>query len=86
MALANNHSSMRAARLYIETHPRIIELIGDVEGFGWFPQGGFHVSGGHGEANYTFRVNGARGTVHVYVRLIREPLREWEVVYFRYRQ
>jgi len=82
----NNSDSMQTARRYIEAHPRIAELVGEVEGYGLFSPGSISMSGGgHGNADFTIRVNGTYGTVRVNIRLVKEPLRDWEVVYFFYR-
>ena len=86
ISIFRNHPSYHTALNYIETNPRIIELVGDVEGFGFFPTGSIHISGGHGQADFTIRVDGSEGTVRVHVRLIREPLRDWEVISFYYRR
>ena len=83
-AMIYNHSSAHAARAYIETNPRIIELVGEIESFG-VPSGGIETAGGHGRAEFTMRVRGSEGTVRVNIRLVREPLRDWEVIHFYYR-
>ena len=86
MFTIRNHSAYQTALDYIETNPRIIELVGDIESFGFFPNGSISTSGGHGQADFTIRVNGSDRTAHVHVRLIREPLEDWEVISLRYRQ
>jgi len=84
--MIRNHESYRIAQSYIETNPRIIELVGEVEGFGFFPSGSINISGGYGQAEFTIRVDGRDGSVHVHTRLAREPRGDWEIVSFNYRQ
>jgi len=87
MAILRNHPAYHMATSYIKSHPEIIEAIGEVEGFGFFPTGSVStVAGGRGDAEFTIRVDGSEGTVRVHIQLVREPLGEWEVVRFRYRQ
>ncbi|MCL2674276.1 MAG: RDD family protein [Defluviitaleaceae bacterium] len=86
MLMLRNHPSYHTALDFIETNPRIIELVGDVEGFGFFPNGSVSTTNGYGIADFTIRVNGSDGTVHVRIIVVREPLGDWEVVSFGYRQ
>jgi len=86
MLILRNHPAYHMALGYIETNPRIIELVGDVEGFGFFPNGSVSITNGYGLADFTIRVNGSDGTIHIRIILVREPLGDWEVVSFYYRQ
>ena len=86
LAIIKNHPAYHAAIHYIEANPRVAELVGDIEGFGSFPGGSVSTSGGHGQAEFTIRVVGSDNTIHVHIRLEREPLRDWEVVGFHYRR
>jgi len=85
-AAIRHHPSYQTALSYIEANPRIIEQIGDIEGFGFFPNGNITISEGHGQADFTIRVYGSDDDIRVQIRLVREPLGDWEVVSFRYRQ
>lgn len=85
-ALLRNSDAYQTAIAYIEAHPQIAELAGEIESFGRFPTGSVNtVVGGRGDADFTIRVNGTRNTLRVNVRLVREPLRDWEVIDFYYR-
>ena len=84
-AVLRSHPSYQAAIHYIETNPRIIELVGDIEGFGSFPSGIISSSGGYGQAEFVIRIIGSENTVYARLVLLREPLRDREVVAFSYR-
>jgi len=86
LSFFRNHPAYHMALDYIEDNPRITELVGEIESFGFFPSGNISTSGGHGQADFTIRVYGSDGTAHVRVILVREPLGGWEVVGFRYRK
>jgi hypothetical protein len=86
MAMFRNHPSYHTALDYIQEHPGIAEMVGDVESFGFFPSGSISTSGGFGQADFVIRVNGSGGTARVHVQLEREPLRDWQVVSFYYRR
>jgi len=86
IAIIRNHPSYHAALCYIEMHPGVSALAGDITGFGFFPNGSISSVGGRGQADFVIRVNGSENTVRVHVQLTREPLREWEVVSFYYRK
>ena len=86
LSIFRNHPSYQTAIQYIETNPRVAELVGDIESFGSFPMGSVSIAGGHGQAEFTIRVIGSNDTILVHVRLVREPLQDWEVVSFHYRQ
>ena len=86
MAIFRNHSSYQAAIQFIKTNPRVAELVGDIEGFGAFPSGSINTSGGRGQAEFIIRVVGSEGTIRVHIQLVREPLRDWEVIEFFYSQ
>jgi len=86
MSMFRNHPAYHVAISYIESHPGIVEMVGEVEGFGSFPSGSISTSGGRGEAEFTIRVNGSEGTVRVHIQLEREPLRDWEVISIFYRR
>ena len=84
MSIFRSHPSYHSAIHYIEVNPRIIELVGDIEGFGAFPSGSISTSGGRGQAEFTIRVVGSNNTIHVHVQLEKKPLRDWEVIDFYY--
>ncbi|MCL2356182.1 MAG: cytochrome c oxidase assembly factor 1 family protein [Defluviitaleaceae bacterium] len=71
---------------YIEASPQIAEIVGEIESFGRFLNGGVttHGNGGRGNAEFTIRVNGTDGRARVFVQLEREPLLDWEIIAFRY--
>ncbi|MCL2048532.1 MAG: cytochrome c oxidase assembly factor Coa1 family protein [Defluviitaleaceae bacterium] len=81
-AMLKNHPSYQTATEYIRNSPEIAAIIGEVEGFGFMPSGGFNVSPGHGDANYSIVVKGTRGSVRVFVELQRRDGGDWEVVGF----
>ena len=82
----NNHPARQTAIEYIENHPEILAVVGEITSYGRFSSGSIHASGGgRGEAEFTIRVNGTNASVSVHVLLIREPLRDWEVINFHYR-
>ena len=85
-AMIRIHPSYQMALSYIETNPRIIAQVGEVESFGFFPTGSISTSGGRGQAEFTIRVVGSDDTIRVHILLIREPLRDWEVMGIYYRR
>ena len=85
ISLLRNDPSYHAAISYIEAHPRVVELVGDIEGFR-MTSGNISSSGGHGQAEFSIRVNGSDGMVRVNIMLRREPSQDWEVIRFQYRR
>ena len=79
-----NHPSYQAAIDYIEAHPEIIEIVGDIERFS-IASSSTSTSAGFGQAEYVIRVVGSENTVAVQIRLEIEPLTNWEVVSIVYR-
>ena len=86
LSVIRNHPAHQTALQYIEEHPGVLALAGEIQGFGFFPNGSVSTSSGRGDADFIIRVNGSENVVRVHIQLIREPLRDWEVVSFYYRK
>ena len=81
-----NHPSYQLATDYIRANPEIAALIGDVEGFGFFPMGSINTSPGRGDADFTIRTRGTYGDVRAFVTLQRRDGGEWQIVRFNFVQ
>jgi len=84
-ALLSGHPSYEAAISYIEVNPSILNIVGEIESYG-FSSGSISYSGGHGLAEHVIRVRGSDGTLYVHVRLERVPGGDWEIIGFQYRR
>jgi hypothetical protein len=82
MSTLKNSEPYNTAIAHIEESQRVRELVGEIEDYGRFPSGNVHNVNGRGTAEFTIRVNGTEGSTRVFVRLKREPLRDWEIVEF----
>jgi uncharacterized RDD family membrane protein YckC len=79
-SIFKNHPSYHVATDHIRTNPEIIAIIGEVEGFGFMPSGGFSVSPGRGDANYAISVRGTHGNIRVFVELQKRDGGDWKIV------
>jgi len=82
MGVLRTHPSFEAATSFIETHPEVIELVGEVESQ-TLRSGSVSHSGGYGQAEYVIRVRGSEHTIYIQIHLARPPGGEWEVVWAR---
>ena len=85
-SILKNHPSYHLATDYIRANPEIIEIIGEVEGFGFMPIGNLNTSLGRGDANYSISVKGTHGSVRVFVELQMRDGGDWEIIRFNFVQ
>ena len=78
--MIRNHDSFQTAIAYIEASEEIQEIVGEITGYGFFVNGGFHIANGFGEAEYIIHVIGEDGDLRVAVRLERNPREPWELI------
>ena len=71
---------------YIETNPEILGMVGEIEGYGSIPNGSINITKGHGKADFILKVMGSQGTVHVHIQLEKEPEKDWQIVFFDYKE
>lgn len=79
MMMIKQDNSYKTAITYIEKDQRIQEVVGKNLNFGYFPSGSVSRSNGYGEANFKIKVTGDKAIRSVYIMLIKEPNREWNV-------
>ncbi|MCL2376802.1 MAG: RDD family protein [Defluviitaleaceae bacterium] len=85
-SMFRNHPSYHLATDSIRANPEIVELIGEIESFGFFPTGNLSFGSSHGDANYSIRAIGAYGEVRVFVELQMRDGGDWEIVRFNFVQ
>ena len=78
-SLMKNDESYATAIAYIEVSEEIKDIVGNINGYGFFVQGGISYSGGFGHADFAIRVIGDRQTIVVRVVLERIPGASWEI-------
>jgi uncharacterized RDD family membrane protein YckC len=78
--LLKNDDSYKTAITYIENNEDIRSVVGDINGYGFFVQGGLSYSGAYGKAEYTIKVLGDSQSLYVRIVLEKERGRYWEVV------
>ena len=84
-----NDSSYKMAVNYIESNPEIINLIGEVQNYGFMPTGSLNYRVNNGQkyshAAYTIKVIGSKDTTYVYIQMEKKTDKDWEIIYFDYK-
>jgi hypothetical protein len=86
ISIFKNHPAYHLATDSIRTNTEITALIGEVESFGFLPNGNINISPGRGDANFTIRARGAHGEVRVFIALQMRNGGDWEIVRFDFVQ
>ena len=79
-SLLRNSESFRVATSYIEASEEIRDIVGEITGFGFFPQGNISITNNHDTANFIIRVRGEYDDLRVAIWLERMFGRNWEIV------
>ena len=83
LAVMKGDSSYQEALNYIETSEEINSAIGTVKGYSMIPIGSMSSDGSTGQADYTIKVIGERGTAVVNIQLEKQS-QDWTVTAFDY--
>ncbi|MGC6176096.1 RDD family protein [Lacrimispora sp. 38-1] len=83
-SIFKNDDSYKMAVSYIEASPEVTDIVGNIEGYGYMPNGSLNYSGGYGQAFYSIKVIGSKNTAHVQIELEKKLNKDWEIVYFDY--
>lgn len=70
--------AFKATQKYLENHPTVSEHLGPIKDYG-NPMGSYNLSGGHGDAKFTFNVKGEKQGAEVKIELKKASF-DWEVV------
>ena len=74
----NNSDAVFTAKRAIERNEKVLEEVGDVEGFGWIVTGNISLSNDVGEANLWLKAKGEKKSQWVHAQLRRQD-RRWHV-------
>ncbi len=80
-SIIKNDESYKMAVNYIESSPEVTNMVGDIEGYGYMPNGSLNYSGGYGKAFYSIKVIGSKKTAHVHIEMEKKLNEDWEIVY-----
>ena len=69
-----------AAKTYLRNNPVVLAQIGQVTGFGWFPNGSVSDVNGRGKAHLVFALKGTKGEGRAVLDLEKKPDANWTVV------
>jgi len=69
-----------AAKSYLRNNPVVVAQIGQVTGFGWFPNGSVSEVNGRGKAHLVFALKGTKGEGRAVLDLEKKPKTDWSVV------
>lgn len=84
-SIIKNDDSYKKAVSYIETSQDVTNIVGDIEGYGYFPNGNLSYSGGSGQASYSIKVKGSKNNAYVHIKMEKKFNKDWEIIYFDYR-
>lgn len=84
-SIFRNHPAHHVATDYIRVNNEIISAIGEVQRFGFVPQGNVSTSPGRGDANFIIITWGEHGAARIYITLQMRDGNDWEVVMFNFR-
>ncbi len=62
----------------------VTDIVGNIEGYGYMPNGSLNYSGGYGQTFYSIKVIGSKNTAHVHIELEKKLNKDWEIAYFDY--
>jgi len=79
ITVMKNSSAYKEALYQIQNNEKIIKQTGEIEGFGYFPNGSISINNGLGFAKLVIKVNGSKRAIHAYVELYKESDGEWKV-------
>lgn len=80
-----NDSSYQTALHYIEKNTEVSNLAGEIEGYGYWPNGNLTYGERGGRASYTIKVIGSENTIYVHVQLEKKSNQDWEIINFNLR-
>lgn len=83
-SIIKNDDSYKMAVSYIEESPEVTNIVGNIEGYGYVPNGSLNYSGGYGQALYSIKVIGSKNTAYVHIEMDKKLNKDWEIVYFDY--
>ena len=74
----------KIAEQEISQDEAIISRIGEIQRFGFLPQGNISISNGHGKASFTIKVKGENDDLWVQAILEKQPKSDWELIGIKY--
>lgn len=83
-SIIKNDDSYKMAVSYIEASPEVTNIVGNIEGYGYLPNGSLTYFGSHGKALYSIKVIGSESTAYVHIKLEKELNKDWEIVNLDY--
>lgn len=81
-SIFKNDDSYKMAVSYIEASPEVTNIVGNIESYGYIPNGSLNYSGGYGQALYSIKVIGSKDTAYVHIEMEKKLNKDWEIVYF----
>jgi len=78
--MLKNSAAYEKSMEVIESSSEVYELVGDVEGYGFMPSGSLNTSNDSGNAEFRIKVKGSTGNCNAYIKLVKEPGEQWQVI------
>jgi hypothetical protein len=77
--LLSPKEASQTAKAYLKDHPLVRQEIGEIRGYGDFPNASYRYDNGEGEARLVYQLRGDKGEGRATLRLVKPKGKGWEV-------